>query len=179
MDNGMPLTKKQKLGKRILSSPSSGLATAIPISNALLVKDTSTMTATATNTAIQNNNNNIDNMISIANNNSNNNNNNGEYGDNINEEKQHSLQGTTVMHNQPSKFTSEEVVVSKFGKVYVCQECKRQFSSGHHLTRHKKSVHSGEKPYSCPKCGKRFKRRDHVLQHLNKKIPCIPNAPES
>ncbi|CAL9738337.1 DNA damage-responsive transcriptional repressor Rph1p [Monosporozyma servazzii] len=74
----------------------------------------------------------------------------------------------------PGKFSSDEVVVSEFGKVYICQECKRQFSSGHHLTRHKKSVHSGEKPYSCPKCGKRFKRRDHVLQHLNKKIPCVP-----
>lgn len=73
-----------------------------------------------------------------------------------------------------SKFNRDEIIMSEFGKIYVCQECKRQFSSGHHLTRHKKSVHSGEKPYSCPKCGKKFKRRDHVLQHLNKKIPCIP-----
>lgn len=73
---------------------------------------------------------------------------------------------------QQSKFSSSEILISENGKVYVCQECKRQFSSGHHLTRHKKSVHSGEKPYSCPKCGKKFKRRDHVLQHLNKKIPC-------
>lgn len=73
---------------------------------------------------------------------------------------------------QPPKFSSSEIVISENGKVYICQECKRQFSSGHHLTRHKKSVHSGEKPYSCPKCGKKFKRRDHVLQHLNKKIPC-------
>lgn len=74
--------------------------------------------------------------------------------------------------SQPPKFSSNEIVMSENGKVYICQECKRQFSSGHHLTRHKKSVHSGEKPYSCPKCGKKFKRRDHVLQHLNKKIPC-------
>lgn len=74
--------------------------------------------------------------------------------------------------SQQPKFTSSEIVMSENGKVYICQECKRQFSSGHHLTRHKKSVHSGEKPYSCPKCGKKFKRRDHVLQHLNKKIPC-------
>ncbi|SMN21673.1 similar to Saccharomyces cerevisiae YER169W RPH1 JmjC domain-containing histone demethylase [Maudiozyma saulgeensis] len=171
MDNGMPLTKKQKLGKRVLSSPSSGLATAIPISNALLANDPSTITTTVQNNNHNNlNNNNIDNMIGIGNND--------EFGNNSNEDKKIPLQGTTVMHNQPSKFTSEEVVVSKFGKVYVCQECKRQFSSGHHLTRHKKSVHSGEKPYSCPKCGKRFKRRDHVLQHLNKKIPCVPTAPE-
>ena len=67
-------------------------------------------------------------------------------------------------------------VTSRTGRVYICQECKRHFSSGHHLTRHRKSVHSEEKPFSCPKCGKKFKRRDHVLQHLNKKIPCITGA---
>lgn len=86
-----------------------------------------------------------------------------------NEESSAAMAAATV---QQPKFSTNEIMMSENGKVYVCQECKRQFSSGHHLTRHKKSVHSGEKPYSCPKCGKKFKRRDHVLQHLNKKIPC-------
>lgn len=89
-------------------------------------------------------------------------------------------QDFTSTNSQPQqpKFSSSEIVMSENGKVYICQECKRQFSSGHHLTRHKKSVHSGEKPYSCPKCGKKFKRRDHVLQHLNKKIPCTQEGDE-
>lgn len=89
----------------------------------------------------------------------------------ITSRKQEFLAAMNSQVQQP-KFSSNEIVISENGKVYICQECKRQFSSGHHLTRHKKSVHSGEKPYSCPKCGKKFKRRDHVLQHLNKKIPC-------
>ncbi|KAK5773645.1 hypothetical protein RI543_004953 [Arxiozyma heterogenica] len=87
------------------------------------------------------------------------------------------VKGSSVI-SPPGRFSREEVIVSESGKVYICQECKRKFSSGHHLTRHKKSVHSGEKPYSCPKCGKKFKRRDHVLQHLNKKIPCTPTDNE-
>ena len=148
-NNGTPITKKKKLNnnRRVLSSPLSGLATTatIPITTNTLLNQQPTATI-----------------------------NNDEYIKNQNLTTD--LTTTTTNSNvQPTKFTSEEVVVSKFGKVYVCQECKRQFSSGHHLTRHKKSVHSGEKPYSCPKCGKRFKRRDHVLQHLNKKIPCVPN----
>ncbi|CCK71716.1 histone demethylase GIS1 KNAG_0H03010 [Huiozyma naganishii CBS 8797] len=77
-----------------------------------------------------------------------------------------------MVSNSPSKFSPEEIIISPQGKTYICVDCKRTFSSGHHLTRHKKSVHSFEKPHSCPKCGKKFKRRDHVLQHLNKKIPC-------
>ncbi|KAK5781008.1 hypothetical protein RI543_001396 [Arxiozyma heterogenica] len=81
-------------------------------------------------------------------------------------------QGTFTSHQSQTRFLPSEVLITDSGKVYVCCDCKRQFSSGHHLTRHKKSVHSGEKPHSCPKCGKKFKRRDHVLQHLNKKIPC-------
>lgn len=160
-NNGMPLTKKQKLGKRILSSPSSGLATAIPITTTLLSNnDTTALT---------------------ANNNNNNSNENGMEIDDgrVKQEINGHMPGASIIHTHPTKFASDEIVVSKFGKVYICQECKRQFSSGHHLTRHKKSVHSGEKPYSCPKCGKRFKRRDHVLQHLNKKIPCVPTPTEA
>lgn len=145
-NNGIPITKKKKLNnKRVLSSPLSGLAS------------TTTTIPISTNTILNQQPTALDNDEYIRN--------------------QNSITTTTTSTSttQPTKFTSDEVVVSKFGKVYVCQECKRQFSSGHHLTRHKKSVHSGEKPYSCPKCGKRFKRRDHVLQHLNKKIPCVPN----
>lgn len=147
LDNILPSSKKPKLNKRIITSPTSGLVTTTPITTALLSNESTALTGNMTNI--------------------------NQPGNNIN--KKSKLQGTSVIHPQPSKFAEEEIVVSKFGKVYICQECKRQFSSGHHLTRHKKSVHSGEKPYSCPKCGKRFKRRDHVLQHLNKKIPCVPS----
>lgn len=147
-NNGIPITKKKKLNnKRVLSSPLSGLAAT-----------TATTIPMSTNTILNQQPTAMDNYEYIK-----------------NQNLTAGTATTTATTTQPTKFTSEEVVVSKFGKVYVCQECKRQFSSGHHLTRHKKSVHSGEKPYSCPKCGKRFKRRDHVLQHLNKKIPCVPN----
>lgn len=61
---------------------------------------------------------------------------------------------------------------SEYSKDFVCIDCEKRFSSNHHLRRHKKSVHSAEKPFPCPKCGKKFKRRDHVLQHLHKKVPC-------
>lgn len=92
------------------------------------------------------------------------------------------MMSDTIKRERPlsptSKISADEIIISEKGKTYVCQDCQRKFSSGHHLTRHKKSVHSGEKPHSCPKCGKKFKRRDHVLQHLNKKIPCVPNKYE-
>lgn len=80
------------------------------------------------------------------------------------------------LNNANLKVQDDEVVVAEDGvKSYVCLLCDKSFSSGHHLTRHKNSVHCEAKPFSCPKCGKPFKRRDHVLQHLNKKIPCTKN----
>lgn len=36
-----------------------------------------------------------------------------------------------------SKFAPEEIVLSGKNKIYICKECQRKFSSGHHLTRHK------------------------------------------
>lgn len=73
-----------------------------------------------------------------------------------------------------TKFRPEEIIRTENGKTYKCCICNRQFSSGHHLTRHKKCVHSNLKPYPCPKCDKRFKRKDHVMQHLQKKQTCKP-----
>lgn len=73
-----------------------------------------------------------------------------------------------------TKSTADEIIKTKNGKLFKCSICKRMFSSGHHLTRHKKCVHSNLKPYPCPKCAKRFKRKDHVMQHLQKKQTCKP-----
>lgn len=85
------------------------------------------------------------------------------------------LDGNLSMDCSHKNFTTEEIIKTRKGsKLFKCQICKRIFSSGHHLTRHKKCVHSNVKPYACPRCDKRFKRKDHVMQHLQKKQACKP-----
>lgn len=45
--------------------------------------------------------------------------------------------------------------------------CKRleSFKRGDELARHKRSVHSGEKPFQCEICQRSFGRSDHLTTH--------------
>lgn len=76
---------------------------------------------------------------------------------------------------------NEEIILdSKGNKKYRCIHCMKFFQSGHHLTRHKTSVHSMIKLFECLRCGKQFKRKDHAWQHVCKKLSCpfLENAEE-
>ena len=75
----------------------------------------------------------------------------------------------------------EEIIQDMKGnKKYRCMHCMKFFQSGHHLTRHKTSVHSMIKLFECLRCGKQFKRKDHAWQHVCKKLSCpfLENAEE-
>ncbi|XBW36206.1 hypothetical protein QEN19_001786 [Hanseniaspora menglaensis] len=72
---------------------------------------------------------------------------------------------STIQSNET--FTNDQGV-----KQYQCHICLKIFQSGHHLTRHKTSVHSVIKSFECLRCGKQFKRKDHAWQHVCKKLSC-------
>ncbi|OCH90006.1 hypothetical protein OBBRIDRAFT_698730, partial [Obba rivulosa] len=50
-------------------------------------------------------------------------------------------------------------------KKYVCQLCKRAFTTSGHLSRHTKT-HTGERPHPCPfpGCEARCSRADNLQQ---------------
>ncbi|SGZ40059.1 uncharacterized protein HGUI_02259 [Hanseniaspora guilliermondii] len=77
---------------------------------------------------------------------------------------------------QPQEVIQDE----KGNRKYRCIHCMKFFQSGHHLTRHKTSVHSMLKLFECLRCGKQFKRKDHAWQHVCKKLSCpfLENAEE-
>lgn len=77
---------------------------------------------------------------------------------------------------QPQEIIQDD----KGNRKYRCIHCMKFFQSGHHLTRHKTSVHSMIKLFECLRCGKQFKRKDHAWQHVCKKLSCpfLENAEE-
>lgn len=77
---------------------------------------------------------------------------------------------------QPQEVIQDDKGIRK----YRCIHCMKFFQSGHHLTRHKTSVHSMIKLFECLRCGKQFKRKDHAWQHVCKKLSCpfLENAEE-
>lgn len=70
-------------------------------------------------------------------------------------------------------------------KVYICDECSREFRRPEHLKRHYRSIHTNEKPFECVYCQKRFSRSDNLAQHershaRKKRMPAFDdNEPEA
>ncbi|GIX62076.1 zinc finger protein OZF, putative [Babesia caballi] len=50
--------------------------------------------------------------------------------------------------------------------MFKCLECSCQFQDLSNLRRHRRSVHSREKPYTCKECGSQFSRSDHLKRHV-------------
>lgn len=83
------------------------------------------------------------------------------------------LEPTEDIPTEDSTIQSNETFTNEQGvKQYQCHICLKIFQSGHHLTRHKTSVHSVIKSFECLRCGKQFKRKDHAWQHVCKKLSC-------
>lgn len=66
-------------------------------------------------------------------------------------------------------------------KMYICEECSREFRRPEHLKRHYRSIHTNEKPFECVYCQKRFSRSDNLAQHerSHARKKRIPNYDES
>ncbi|XP_074058924.1 zinc finger protein 236-like isoform X2 [Macrotis lagotis] len=54
----------------------------------------------------------------------------------------------------------------KEGRVHLCFECNRTFSSATMLMHHSKEVHGKERIHVCPICSKAFKRATHLKEHM-------------
>ncbi|XP_059477539.1 zinc finger protein 8-like [Neocloeon triangulifer] len=57
---------------------------------------------------------------------------------------------------------------------FKCDQCKNSYKLKAHLTRHKKSVHSTERPYKCQFCAKAFKVKELLNQHLRSHRDRLP-----
>ncbi|XP_055389144.1 zinc finger protein 852-like [Condylostylus longicornis] len=57
---------------------------------------------------------------------------------------------------------------------FVCQICNKEFSSNHHLVRHKRNIHDKNES-TCPICQKQFassRIEEHIKNHEKNCVPC-------
>ena len=62
---------------------------------------------------------------------------------------------------------NQHILVHSNKKNIICDECNKQFHHNSRLLKHKRYVHSNDRPFVCNQinCNKRFKTKAHLIQH--------------